>query len=371
MTIEQLFFELIRVAIGTQLSLSRQPSPKEWAALYDIAKKQSLVGVCFAAVQRLQNLGTSGTLAPLSLPEMDYLRWMGMAAKIQQRNEVVNRQCVEVERILAERGFKCSVMKGQAVAAYYRLHDNDDDNPSMNLQGLRQSGDIDVWVPVKIETLVEFVKSMGWKYEAKHAHVSFTFPDGDAPDAVEVELHPTPGELRCPWHNRRLQSWFREHREVDTEFNLVFLLEHMYHHALFEGIGLRQFMDYYFVLSSQHVNKLACQQVMKVIDSLGMKRFAAGVMDIMHNVFGMPEEELLCEADHEVGALLLSEVMTGGNFGHYDERYKEQQSRNLFVHGLGNLKRKWPMLRVAFWEVVCSPFWSLWQITWRKRHGYF
>ena len=34
---------------------------------------------------------------------MLYLQWMGMAAKIQQRNEVVNRQCVEVlKRIEAD-----------------------------------------------------------------------------------------------------------------------------------------------------------------------------------------------------------------------------------------------------------------------------
>lgn len=46
-----------------------------------MAKKQSLVGVCFAAVQRLPEVERP--------PEMLYLTWMGMAAKIQQRNEVV------------------------------------------------------------------------------------------------------------------------------------------------------------------------------------------------------------------------------------------------------------------------------------------
>ena len=51
--IEHFFFELIRVAIGTRDSLSHIPKSKEWKALYDMAKKQSLVGVCFAALQRL------------------------------------------------------------------------------------------------------------------------------------------------------------------------------------------------------------------------------------------------------------------------------------------------------------------------------
>lgn len=46
--IYNLFFELIRVAIGTQESLSRLLSACEWGELYKAAKKQSLIGVCFA-----------------------------------------------------------------------------------------------------------------------------------------------------------------------------------------------------------------------------------------------------------------------------------------------------------------------------------
>lgn len=46
MSLNEIFFELIRVAIGTQDSLSRVPSAKAWKGLYDMAKKQSLVGVC-------------------------------------------------------------------------------------------------------------------------------------------------------------------------------------------------------------------------------------------------------------------------------------------------------------------------------------
>ena len=79
----KLFFEPIRVALGNADSLSLKPSDKEWRLLYDMAKKQSLVGICFAAVQRLPEDERP--------PEMLYLTWMGMSAKIQQRNEVVNR----------------------------------------------------------------------------------------------------------------------------------------------------------------------------------------------------------------------------------------------------------------------------------------
>ena len=46
--IEKIFFELLQVAVGTRDELSRMLSAKDWDELYEIAKKQSLVGVCFA-----------------------------------------------------------------------------------------------------------------------------------------------------------------------------------------------------------------------------------------------------------------------------------------------------------------------------------
>ena len=102
--IEELFFELVRVAIGKTNGLSHIPSSKEWKALFDMAKKQSLVGVCFAGLQRLGADADEG-FARIGMSEMLYLTWMGMAAKIQQRNEQVNRQCVEFTNICRKKRF--------------------------------------------------------------------------------------------------------------------------------------------------------------------------------------------------------------------------------------------------------------------------
>lgn len=104
-TTEHLFFELIQVVIGTRICLSRAPSECEWGELYAMAKKQSLVGVCFAGVQKLQ-------VQRQEPPEILYLTWMGMAAKIQQRNEVVNAQCVQVQQMIEKEGFRTFIMKG-------------------------------------------------------------------------------------------------------------------------------------------------------------------------------------------------------------------------------------------------------------------
>lgn len=42
------------MSLGTRICLSHSPSADEWGELYKMAKKQSLVGVCFAGVQKLQ-----------------------------------------------------------------------------------------------------------------------------------------------------------------------------------------------------------------------------------------------------------------------------------------------------------------------------
>ncbi len=68
-TLEQTFFELLQVAIGRIVCLSHSPSAEEWKDLYEIAKKQSLVGVCFAGVQKLVEQQTP--------EEMLYLTWIG------------------------------------------------------------------------------------------------------------------------------------------------------------------------------------------------------------------------------------------------------------------------------------------------------
>ena len=53
--INNIFFELIRVAIGNAGCLSHTPTAAEWNVLYAMAKEQSLVGICFAGVQRQQS----------------------------------------------------------------------------------------------------------------------------------------------------------------------------------------------------------------------------------------------------------------------------------------------------------------------------
>lgn len=125
----KLFIELIQVSVEATNFLSHTPTADEWGELYYISQKHALVGVTFYGVQRLQKQQQCP-------PEELYLKWMGMAAKIQQWNGRVNQQCVDLQRQLSVEGFRTSILKGQGVANLY----------SEPLRSLRQSGDIDIWI---------------------------------------------------------------------------------------------------------------------------------------------------------------------------------------------------------------------------------
>ena len=133
-------------------------------------------------------------------------------------------------------------------------------------------------------------KDVDWDY--KHLHLKI-FKD------TEVEMHYRPEVLLNLVKNRKLQKWFSSEEIQNSifqhngamitpsiEFNLFYILLHIYRHFLYEGVGLRQLMDYFFVLksvSSQDDKTLSLDS----IESFGMKRFAKGVMWIMKDVFGL------------------------------------------------------------------------------------
>lgn len=352
MNIQQLFFELIQVAIGTRSYLSHTPSADEWGELYAMAKKQSLVGVCFAGVQKLQTQRQEP-------PEMLYLTWMGMAAKIQQRNEVVNRQCVELQTRLSADGIRSTILKGQGIATLYGEH----------LKNLRQSGDIDIYVDCGRKKAIEYARKLqgdvDWDYKHLHLHV---FHD------TEVEMHYVPEIFLNLWKNRKLQRWFNEYQELmfgkneefvtpSVAFNQVYILLHTYRHFLYEGVGLRQVMDYYFVLRCAKL-KDECSDVARYLSDLGLLKFAKAMMWVLQDVFGLEDNYMICEPDEKEGRYLLEQIVRAGNFGKHDDRLKAGNTKmtevkNVFRHS-GHLLFHYTS------DVIWSPFYFLWHFTWKR-----
>lgn len=370
MTKEKLFFDLIQVAIGKKTCLSRTPSEAEWGELYAMAKKQSLVGITFAVVQKLQGQAQTPS-------EMLYLTWMGMAAKIQQRNEVVSEQCVALQERFAAAGYKSAVLKGQDYGRYY-VNDkvNVNLNPTVNLSFLRQNGDIDLWVDGDRDEVIAWAKKEGIEIghiDIKHSDMRF-FSD------TEVEVHFQPSWMYCPKTGKRLREWFlsfefEKFEKVASgfkvpplEFSLVYCMVHIYRHFFSEGIGLRQVLDMYFLLL--HSSREQREEAMRVMDNLHMRKAVSGIMYLLKECFGMDGSMLFCPADEKLGRFLLEEMMTTGNFGHDDDRYKHLDKSLRWQRGFISLKHNWKYLGYFPEEVLWSPVWKVWHYYWRKRKGY-
>ena len=371
--IENLFYQLLRMALGRQVCLPHTPNEQEWKALYELAKKQSLIGVCFAGVQKLQTQRQEP-------PEMTYLTWIAMAAKIQQRNEVVSRQCVELQGQLAADGLRSCVLKGQGVGALYRVHENDNDNNqnSSDLSMLRQSGDIDVWVDTDEEGALRWVKKYQRELDFDYKHVHL-----DVLEGTSVEVHYRPSTSRVPWYMKRVDHFTREKacwtnavalgdgmvNVPSLEFNLVFILQHIFGHLFAEEMTLKQYLDYYFVLKQAHEKGADVQEAYRWMQRMGMGSFARATMWLLREVFGMPEEWMICEADADEGRFLLDRVMAKeqkakkgehGSVRWHLSVFWAQQNKNL------HLLPHYPL------EVLFSPIWLIrhffWKRIWKMKH---
>ncbi len=358
-----LFFELIRCSLDNQRVLSRTPTEKDWEELYNIARKQSLVGICIAGIQNLRN----NEQVP---PKAVLIKWYGQSERLRSVNIMVNKQCVALQDTLRKHGFDSCILKGQGINAIY----------DSNLRNLRQSGDIDVWVAGGMKKILPFLNQHYGKvpYDYINAHIPF-FKN------TEVEIHWRCSSMTNLYLNFKLQKWLHNHEHellcsqqqlssgqtiiVPTDkFNLFYILLHAYNHMFAEGLGLRQLIDYYFVLKTVGSDSEIKQEVLSTIRLFHMQKFTSAVMWIMLNIFGMEKKYLLCPADKREGQFILNEIMRGGNFGHYDNRRKSLHNHKIqsFVNStLHNFYLFSHYPSKVFW----APIWLMWHFLWKRTIG--
>ena len=113
---------------------------------------------------------------------------------------------------------------------------------------------------------------------------------------------------------------------------------------------MRQLMDYYFLLKNTNANI----EIKKTLEELGVMRFAAAIMYVEREVFGLQDEYMICTPDEKAGRFLLDEILQMGNFGHNDNRF---QLKNEDSH----LKRFW-QISISKWRFIDHfPNEAVWQ----------
>lgn len=465
---EKLYFEFLQVAIGNRKSLSAAINDSDWLRLFNFCKKQALIGVGFSAVEKLH---AQGALCPSNLR----MQWMALALQIEKRNALLNEQCKKLTEQYWHDGLSTCILKGQGNCLNY----------PEELKKRRMPGDIDVWcIPPKDgldiavatgNNDVEYVNYKGVNAVIEYGRMQHRLAGNNKKpviryhhietpkmDETEVEVHFRVGFLNSPLRNWRIQRWFDNHADVcmknkthmgfavpTASVNVVYQMCHLFSHYFDEGLGLRQLMDYYFALRVWHNDVMECkdlqsqgmwseglgkpvmskEEVMAVLRSFGMGKFAGAVMWVINEVFvggndndnenekspqmtqmdtdwcpqadskGRQQEQLkttlcpkadgggeqllikderlmindcpwlLCEPNEKEGRKLLAEIMQGGNFGQYDTRDVLLKKGGMMKHGLWKLKRVMRLVSSYPEEALWEPVFRVYHLLWRGTNG--
>ncbi len=332
-------------------------SLKLWDEFYLFCQCHSVLGIGFMAIEKW-----CGEIKPSK--ELLY-QWLVDVSSIEDRNRILNFDCLKLQSFFRVSGFKTCILKGQGNALLYS-------NPLR-----RQSGDIDIWVlpqnarfdNTKVRSVIEFLRA---KCKLEEDMIGYHHTKLHGFGDVEIEVHYRPTWFCSPLRNYRLQKWFEENSEnqlknnvasinvPDLAFNTVYQLAHIFNHFVQEGIGLRQVIDYYFVLQAREK-----ENIISLLNYLGLARFAGAMMYVMQVVFLLSEDKLLCRPNKEDGEFILNEILNSGNFGLYDYRNAELLQQKGIKRKLYQMRRSWRYFKYFPEETLCYSF-RVYHVIWRK-----
>lgn len=307
------FYKILQVALGATQDFLFTLDATEWQGLFDMAKRQSVMGIAYDGIARLPKENRP--------PKDLMLRWSCIAESIRGMNEKMNREAARITRLFEEHGRRSAILKGQANARLYP-------NPLA-----RQAGDIDIWIPGGFKGVVDFLKEHGLIPDDRNLRSFFHHVEMLGEGGIPVEVHYTISGI--PFRDKELKAFLLDEVQHSVlvpegfysptiKFALVMQLAHLQQHFFSKGLGLRQYMDYYMLLLHSTDNER--REAAAVMKRLSMMRACGGVMWLLGHVFGLDESLMLCRPDEWRGRWLLRQVMQGGNFGQYG---KESRLRGI------------------------------------------
>ena len=360
-------FAFLRYLLGYKENISNVVARMDWQELYSFASKQAILGLCFNGIERL------GKEYPEELKRNPIGRellmtWMGVSQQIRRQNMKVNVVANKLYSMLREDGLRCCILKGQGNALMYP-------NPYS-----RTPGDIDVWIDASRKRIMEYAqKKFELEDDIRLQHIE-TFVDG-----VPVELHFFPCTMNNPIYHARLQKWFKRNADLQcsnvvslpdgigeiaiptTVFNVIYQLTHLYHHFFDEGIGMRQIIDYYYVVNNDEL--LAIKDTLqRELKHLGLWKFAGAVMLVLHEALGLPEEKMIAPMDEKRGKLLLAEILNGGNFGKHFTKYGHFTQQGMAKKYFLKIWRNMHFVRYYPAEALSEPIFRTWHFFWRVKN---
>ena len=371
--------ELLRIAVGVDTAMESPCTVEEWSAIYQRAKEHAITGLIYKAVSLLPNE---------QLPNADIIGHLFSDAQyIHIQNVKVHSLCIKLQREFRKNGFQTAILKGAGNALLYRTISNGQ-NATDDVGAYRQAGDVDIWlitngctsIAANRKAVIEHVRPYASSLEARVHHVELLPIDG-----IPIEVHYLPMFFYSFRTQRRFERFCIQQAQRQTshqcgdlfvptpDFNAVYQLSHILRHLFEEGVGMKQIVDYYFVLLNLR-NRADDGQSIDVaweIERLKLSPLASATMYVLQEIFRLPKEYMICPPDEDKGKLLMAEVLRGGYMGLYDDRKSDWRLKgktNMFLWKWRFNMRLWQLCPR---EMICGPLFRLWHYGWRRRNGYW
>lgn len=320
------FLELLRVSIwgGT----ARIPNGfKDWVKVSALAKTQSVLALVAHAV--LSDPEISGSLSKETKAKLKQHVMTNMAT-----HRMLNNAVVQVVSALDGAGVPSVLLKGQALARNYPIPE------------LRACGDVDIYVGSEnylkacevLCSIATWTESRDPMEDAKHYDIRI--------GQIPVEIHRF-SDVNPSKHFDSIYQRYSDEgvscglRVMDfagtvvntpaDDFNAFYIFNHLWHHFLTSGIGLRQFCDWMMFL---HVRKdeIDRAKLKKIIDDMDMMTPWQTFGCVLVDELGMPEDEFPFYDSRKRSKVskVIARVLEEGNFGKEREMYKDRSKEGYF-----------------------------------------
>lgn len=307
------FFELVRSGLWNKpADASLFNKATDWQAIYQLARKQTVLGLVFDGINTLPSeLHPARTL---------YLQWCRMIAEIEDANKQLDNIIAELYPAFIEAGLCPILLKGQGIAGTYA-------NPSR-----RQCGDIDIYFgKQQYAQANQMMVELGASGEPEESvkHTSFEYRQ------VQIEIHRSLAYLYDPFIQKefnKIEQRYLSKASLSTTtiantdvnilhptFNVIYIFIHALVHFLSSGVGLRQLCDWARLIATTG-NELNNKEIEESLRKMKLEKAVGAFAYVAVNYLGLPAEKIpftVLEAKAE-GEYLLKDIFVSGNFGQYN-----------------------------------------------------
>ena len=306
----------------------------DWQEVLALAKKQTLLGLVAEAVPMLPE--------GLQPDPQTKLQLHTAAMRIMSSHALLNRKVADIKTRMDSYGIHTVLFKGQGVALNYP-------NPQS-----RQCGDIDLYVGEK--NFARALELLNPETTKKASEYRFVKHFNIEEDGVEIEIHRIAEILPGFGHDRRFQRWTVDKlcgpavRKVEiggatvnlppAEFDVLYIMNHAWHHFMTGGIGLRQLCDWSIQLY-RYGRSVDVDALSNNLRSFGLIRAWKILSCVAVGYLGLPEDECpLYDASYAgKAAKVLDVIWMEGNFGHHSESRKTPRPKGHFAGKFHSFKK--------------------------------